>query len=498
MSPPVDRTAKSDADPLPVMHVSNGDENLYPDYLGSYSKGLSHNEFGEVDPVVYRQYLRALLSEDPDEIERIPLAEGRPLTNPQAGLAVDAVGPPSHAMTIPPAPRLDSAELAAEATELYWMALCRDVPFTRFADDGLVAAAADDLSRLSDYRAAKRDGRVEPDFVFRGDTPGDHAGPFISQFFYRPVQFGTYLIDQRQDTVRPNQDYATTFETYLRLQNGWNRSLAASERDQVNRRYIATPRDLTHWVHYDAGPTPAQAFINAALIMYYAHTPTDAGNPYVDSTTQLGFSTFGIPHLLALVTEVANRALRAAWFQKWYVHRRLRPESYCAKVHNRITGRREYEFLHNEALDSDAVDRVYSKFGSYLLPQAFPEGSPTHPSYAAGHATAAGACATILKAWHDETAILADPVQANDSGTELVPYTGKDADRLTVGGELNKLAANIGVGRNMAGVHWRSDFVQSAKLGESLAIELLREQKSWFNERHRFSVTRFDGTTVTI
>jgi hypothetical protein len=498
MSPPVDRSTKSEADTLPVMHVSNGEENLYPNYLGNYSKGLSHNEFGEVDPVVYRQYLRALLSENPDEIDRIPLAGERPLTNPQAGLAVDAVGPPSHAMTVPPAPRMDSAELSAEATELYWMALCRDVPFTRFADDRLVAAAADDLSRLSDYRAVKRDGQVEPDLVFRGDTPGDHAGPFISQFFYQPVQFGTYRTEQRQDTVRPNQDYATTFETYLRLQNGWNRSLAASERDQVNRRYLATPRDLAHWVHYDAGPTPAQAFINAALIMHYAGTPTDAGNPYVDSKTQLGFSTFGIPHLLSLVTEVANRALRAAWFQKWYVHRRLRPEAFCARVHNRITGRREYEFLDSEVLDSDAVDRVFSKFGSYLLPQAFPEGSPTHPSYAAGHATSAGACATILKAWHDETAIMPDPVQANDSGTDLVPYTGADADRLTVGGELNKLAANIGIGRNMAGVHWRSDFVQSAKLGESLAIELLREQKSWFNERHRFSVTRFDGTTVTI
>ncbi|MGI5500117.1 vanadium-dependent haloperoxidase [Lentzea sp. CA-135723] len=498
MSPPVDRTAKSDVDALPVMHVSNGEENLYPNYLGSYSKGLSHNEFGEVDPAAYRAYLRALTSEDPDQIDRITLAEGRPLTNPQAGLAVDAVGPPSNSMTIPPAPRMDSPELSAEATELYWMALCRDVPFTRFADDRLVAAAADDLSRLSDYRAAKRNGRIEPDFVFRGDTPGDHAGPFISQFFFQPVQFGTYVTDQRQDTVQPNRDYVTTFETFVRIQNGWNRSLAASERDQVNRRYLATPRDLTHWVHFDAGPTPAQAFINAALIMYYQKVPADAGNPYLDSKTQLGFSTFGIPHLISLVTEVANRALRAAWFQKWYVHRRLRPEAFCARVHNRLSGRRDYAFLDREVLESDAVDRVFSKFGSYLLPQAFPEGSPTHPAYAAGHATASGACATILKAWHEETAVLPNPVQASDSGAELVPYTGADADRLTVGGELNKLAANIAVGRNMAGVHWRTDYKESLKLGESLAIELLREQKSWFNERHRFSVTRFDGTTVTI
>ena len=39
--------------------------------------------------------------------------------------------------------------------------------------------------------------------------------------------------------------------------------------------------------------------------------------------------------------------------------------------------------------------------GNWLLPMAFPEGSPMHPSYGAGHATVAGACTTILKAWFD-------------------------------------------------------------------------------------------------
>lgn len=34
---------------------------------------------------------------------------------------------------------------------------------------------------------------------------------------------------------------------------------------------------------------------------------------------------------------------------------------------------------------------------SYLLPQAYPEGAPTHPAYGAGHAAGSGACATILK-----------------------------------------------------------------------------------------------------
>src|SRR5258706_11515936 len=103
-----------------------------------------------------------------------------------------------------------------------------------------------------------------------------------------------------------------------------------------------------------------------------------------------------------------------------------------------------------------------SKHGSYLLPMAFPEGSPLHPSYGAGHATVAGACVTILKAWFDESFIIPNPAQATPDGLSLVPYTGQ---LLTVGGELNKLAFNVAVGRNMAGIHWRSDAAASLRLG---------------------------------
>ena len=47
------------------------------------------------------------------------------------------------------------------------------------------------------------------------------------------------------------------------------------------------------------------------------------------------------------------------------------------------------------------VPLIYSQYGSYLLPQAFPEGSPTHPCYPTGHGTAGGACITALKFFYD-------------------------------------------------------------------------------------------------
>jgi hypothetical protein len=49
--------------------------------------------------------------------------------------------------------------------------------------------------------------------------------------------------------------------------------------------------------------------------------------------------------------------------------------------------------------------------------------------------------------------VLSKPVAPNADGTVLVPFTGPDADRLTVGGELDKVASNIAIGRNLvAGV----------------------------------------------
>jgi hypothetical protein len=77
--------------------------------------------------------------------------------------------------------------------------------------------------------------------------------------------------------------------------------------------------------------------------------------------------------------------------------------------------------------------------------------------------------------------------------------TDFDGPALTLGGELNKLAYNVANGRNIAGVHWRTDATESIKLGEEVAIRYLREEKASFNEDFGgFSLTKFDGTTITV
>jgi hypothetical protein len=46
---------------------------------------------------------------------------------------------------MPPPPDCASAAQAGEMVELYWQALTRDVPFSRWDRDATIAAAADDL-----------------------------------------------------------------------------------------------------------------------------------------------------------------------------------------------------------------------------------------------------------------------------------------------------------------------------------------------------------------
>jgi hypothetical protein len=472
-----------------VYHINNGDEDLYPNKIGSYSKGLPHNALGEVNLAAYATLVRAQQSQQFSDFENIQLAGARKLTSPMAGLAMDLEGPDSHHVTLPPAPKLASAETAGEAVELYWMALARDVNFTDYATDPLIARAANELSRLADFRGPKVNGRVTPETIFRALTPGDLTGPWLSQFLLKDFPFGANAFSQRMKTVAPGVNYMTNYQDWLAVQNGAD--TAGNIQYDPTPRYIRNLRDLAQWVHVDA---LYQAYLQACLILMAQNTRIDPGLPLYDSRTQDGFAQCGGPHILTLVTEVATRALKAVWYQKWFVHHRLRPEEFGGRVHNTKTGAAKYP-LHPDVLNSQAVAETYARYGSYLLPMAFAEGSPMHTSYGSGHATVAGACVTVLKAFFDDTDIVRDPVVPNADGTALVPWSGPP---LTVGGELNKVAANVAIGRNGAGVHWRSDAINSLRLGEEVAICILQEQKLTYADDVTMSLTKFDGTRISI
>jgi len=126
-----------------------------------------------------------------------------------------------------------------------------------------------------------------------------------------------------------------------------------------------------------------------------------------------------------------------------------------------------------------------------------------HPSYGAGHATVAGGCVTMLKAFFNTTDADGNAlpwpaelpvVEANADGSELV--IAPDSENLTINGELNKLAANIAIGRDMAGVHYYTDYYESLRMGERVATGMLIEQMKHYNEPVEFSFESFDGDHV--
>lgn len=476
--------------PLPG-HPCNGDENLYPNKIGNFSKALPHNQLGEVILAAYSGLIGALSTGDPEEFEFIPLGGVTKLVDPQAAYTYEMAGPDSHHLSIAPAPSLSSAEIASEMAENYWQALTRDVPFADYTTSPLTIAAAADLSNFSVFLGPKDGGVVTTGTLFRGDTPGDLVGPYISQFLWKDIPYGARTATQKYHVPVSGVDYLTSFEEWLNIQNG--QSPTAQNIYDTVPRYIRNGRDIGEWVHQDfsyQGPLTA-----CLILLSFGQEALAPSNPYLRSATQVGFPTFGAPHVLDFVARAARAALEAAWFQKWLVHRRLRPEEFGGLVQNQLTGAASYP-INPELLNSQAVSKVFSKYGSYLLSQAFPGGSPAHPAYPSGHATYTGAGVTMLKAFFKESFIIPNPVVASADGLSLLHYSGQP---LTVGGELNKLAANVALGRDFAGIHWRTDGIEGMKLGEAVAIGILQDYRNTYNENFSgFTLTKFDGTTIII
>ncbi len=443
-----------------------------------------------------------------------------------------------------------------------------------------------DASGLNNFERNRRLARTQDDSnpfdaplttetVFRGSTKGALTGPYLSQFMLIGntglagpgggaasfpgkdagydlqdgfIRYGSLSIDQRSTVHKSCLDHMTDWPTWRDVQNGAD--FRGANLFEEKRRFITTPRDLATYVHFDA---LYEAYLNAVLIIDAMGVPASKGFPepgFRDSSTgsprRTAFATFGGPHILSLVTEVATRCLKAVRREKFNYHRRARPELMGGRMAlvecgnaDKLGGAQEaFENMHsempdalkaaiiahNEAQNETAMNDMrltdcaggstpFSNFDdcNMLLPMAFPEGSPMHPAYGAGHATVAGGCITMVKAFFEM-------FESNDSGIErpLVEPDGtpivyvpnangnrlvqdsKFSGALTIQGELDKLAANISIGRNMAGVHYYSDYYDSLRMGERVAVGILLEQAPTYGDPMETTFTSFDGDFISI
>lgn len=552
-----------------VATVANGDEALHaPVYPLQFTKGLEHDDFGFVDPDDYAKWVEQVNVSDTTYTSggfkalktgaakiKAPGVVFRGWESPRSGHAYDLEGPDTSEVGMAAAPRLGSAELVAEVAEVYAMALLRDCTFREIEDGSSKKNPAGNspkdvihaLSKIKGFEFRGHAGEtgiaISKETVFRGSTLGSYTGPYMSQFMLQgakavgEVGYGPQKISLDVVKFPEHRDYLVHWQHWLDVQNGADVGASQHVDQKQATTPITTPRDLASFVRIDA---LYQAYHLAALTMLDKGVDASSGFPSGGrGDNRASFATFGGPHLLALFAEVSSRALKAVRRQKYNFHRRGRPERVGAMLNlvengegHRLgtaepglvsmcdalgaSGLLDMVEAHNKAQKPAAfaawTNPGWMKKRNLLLPMAFVEGSPMHPAYGAGHATVAGACVTVLKAFF-ETATGTEPGKGLeplskiwedkdlvDAGGASFDFAKKypDARPLTINGELDKLAANVSIGRNMAGVHFYSDYFDSLRMGERIAMGILYEQLATYGEPVTMRFESFDGDRVVM
>lgn len=475
-----------------------------PHLWAVFSKTLPHNSMGEVRRSDFDRLVKSMDSGAQSDFDNIPESPGntRNLVNPQAALSYVVSGQDNQSMTMPYCPSITGDEAASEMMEVYEMAMHRDISFADIeaeTDSATTRAIATLNAYGSDFKGPKVTNAVTAKSLFRGAGQDELVGPYVSQLLYHPFDYGNIEIDQ---LIKEELDSSASVSVsgWLDIQNG---IVNDPPNFSTNSYYIHNPRMLGSYVHNDA---LFEAYFNGCMILLQAGAPYDSG--LTPLAREDRFAVLGDIDLFASVAYVAKLGLQAAWHHKWIINLRLRPEVMAGRLHFEDTGAHDYGLdANNHGATTIAAMKTYNNANfsqnTALLPLLFPEGSPTHPEYPAGHAVAAGACTTVMKAFFDTNQSLSDigmsPMHSIN-GTDLVSYTGADANNMTVLGEINKLASNIALGRNMAGVHYRSAGDGGILLGEKVGIAFLRDLKASSNEAGNvsFSLTKLDGTTITI
>ena len=502
---------------------TNGDEERYRNLgfpgFASFTKALAHNEMGLVEQSSLTSLLEAIKKGTQQAFEDIELGgEERILANPLNAYSFQLIGDDSNGARMAAAPQFASRNSAVDLVERYWMALARDVQFDKYASSSLIADACEDLNNLGFEQ--EFGFKCSPDTIFRGPYEGCDVGPHVSQFLLQNFQFGNQPIRQLQRYPREGLDYLTDLETWRKINNG---DIDPSGSDIIDgTRYITTLRDAGQWVHIDF---PHQSGLWATIILLGLNADISNASPYANGeiTKSDAFGSLGGPDITIQSGLAGVYGLKHAWFQKWCVHRRLRPEVYAQRLELFRRGELgnspvrpfdddKFRDLFGEGAEvwqtTKVLDRILEHNkqqnreqgrvdinGTWLLPMAYPEGSPTHPAYPGGHSVFIAAAATIAKAFFADREFRNPKVPVND-GQQLGNF---DGPTLTVHGELNKLIANVTLFRDGAGMHWRTDGTASGPnaafdragtgietggnlLGEKMAVSMLRDIKRTYRE----------------
>ena len=214
-------------------HPTNGDEALYPDKRGTYTKGLKQVAEGFVNLPSFNAFRAATLSTPPaagvPDFEAPGIVTGAKQNGPQGGYAFQPLGFDSGYFGAHAPPALSSAAYGVELIELYWASLLRDVAFTDYHTHQTAKDAAKELSGHAEYAGPRdQNGKVTTHLLFRGGGnaqtgnanyfAGETIGPYISQFCIQPTNLGAQTLDQKVQTYAKGKDYMRTLAEWFAVQ----------------------------------------------------------------------------------------------------------------------------------------------------------------------------------------------------------------------------------------------------------------------------------------
>lgn len=432
----------------------------------------------------------------------------RKLEGVLASSSFNLMGTDSSIFIPPSFHHVDTEEGSFEMAEVYGKALCRDTPFSEYNVSG--NAADNVMTSLNEYSTKTtapvgQDDNINAQTLFRGPSQDETVGPYVSQLLLLPFSYGNIDIEQK---FSPESDYAASVNKseWKDIQDGKvNGSVV-----KTDAKYVYNGRVLGAKVHND----PLYQFYYNATLICLQNSIGPSGFSHPRSTA---WTSGGGPNVLAAVAHVCLGALRCAWYSKFNVGMKIRPEVYAQRLElandasftDMVEGLNEMNNLMKTSM-KDLVKAHNGNDSLYLMLQ-FPEGSPTHPAWCAGHAAVSGAAVTVMKAMldchdsDDETKKQwpVDPKQSDNTGDNLEDYTEADASNMTIVGELNKLASNVALGRDFAGVHYRCDGDCGVALGEKYAITYLVDLAKELHESQSGLFTgwlleKFNGDRVRI
>ena len=453
-------------------------------YAALYGKCLEHDPTtGLPSSDNIDKLITALETGEQSDFDAIELSTSatRKLESPQAALSFSISGGDPEGFSMRQAPKLDSREAAGEMMEVYERNILRDIPFNVISgevsgtpqQESDLQRAIDTLNAFGDdYKGPKEGGVVTRKSLFRGVGKGELNGPYVSQFLLQDINLGAHTITQ-QSTVDTGV-YGITDANWLAIQNG---SVPVPQTNGMTKQYTFSPRVLGSFVHVDY---VFQAFLYASAYLLGNGAARNDAFPKLSKETNFVNSS-GPADIAAAIGEISRHALKATWVQKWRKHLRLRPEAMAGRITKIEDGNLSASLVHPEVFTTGANTLAAVKAHNLAaggdnkswLPVQYAEGSPTHPSYNAGHAGIAGACAALLKMYFKDAAwssLGTSTVESTD-GSGLTAYAGADAADMTIHSELDKLASCMSYGRDFGGVHFRSDGSEGILLGEKVAIQ---------------------------